>query len=175
MITQDIMCDCRKVRLRLHGACEASTICHCAECQTAAVVFRDQFDRNIAEPGGGTTFGIWRKDRVECVMGADHLAGHRLVEESPSRRVIATCCDTPMFIDRKGRPWIGVFSDRFPDDRRPQPRWRTFCKDLADEPRDGFTIPRHSGYSLPLATRRWKALLATRFNTAHLTFVTRDL
>ena len=125
------MCDCRKVRLRLHGTCEAATICHCAECQTAAVVFENQFNRARSEPGGGTTFAIWRKDRVDCVMGADHLAGHRLTDDTPSRRVIATCCGTPMFIDRKGRPWVGLFADRLPPDRRPAPRWRTFCKDLA--------------------------------------------
>jgi len=175
LLTQDVTCDCRKVRLRLHGDCEAATICHCAECQTAAVVLENRFEHEVAGPGGGTSFAIWRKDRVTCVLGADNLAGHRLFDGTPAQRVIATCCGTPMFIDRKGRPWVGMFADRLPPETRPAPRWRTFCKDLAEGSGADEKLPRYPGYSPPLMFRLWRARMATGFRASHVDFVSRSL
>ncbi len=55
-------------------------------------------------PDGGTGFVLVRSDRVRCVKGGDKLQEHRLKPDSPTRRVLATCCNSPMFLEFSKRP-----------------------------------------------------------------------
>ena len=48
----------------------------------------------VLNPDGGTDYVLYRKDRVQCVTGQEHLEEHRLKPDSPTRRVIATCCNS---------------------------------------------------------------------------------
>jgi hypothetical protein len=64
---------------------------------------------------GGTDYVIYRKDRVRCVSGGDLLEGRRLKPDSPTRRMIARCCDTPMFLDFTQGHWLTIYRDRLPD------------------------------------------------------------
>jgi len=47
-----------------------------------------------AQSDGGTDYVLYRKDRVQCVTGQEYLEEHRLKPDSPTRRVIATCCNS---------------------------------------------------------------------------------
>jgi hypothetical protein len=59
-----------------------------------------------------TTFYI---ERIECcVMGQEHLEEHRLKPDSPTRRVIATCCNSGMFLDFTKGHWLAMYRNRFP-------------------------------------------------------------
>jgi hypothetical protein len=53
----------------------------------------------VLNPDGGTDYVPYRKDRVQCVRGQEYLGEHRLKPDFPIRRVIATCCDSGMFLD----------------------------------------------------------------------------
>ena len=55
---------------------------------------------------------LWRKDQLECVRGSERLEGHRLTPESPSRRIVASCCQTPMFGDFTKGFWVSIYRDR---------------------------------------------------------------
>src|SRR5712671_5622189 len=55
-----------------------------------------------------------RKDRVHCVTGQEYLEEHRLKPDSPTRRVIATCCNSGMFLDFTKGHWLTMYRNRFP-------------------------------------------------------------
>ncbi len=57
---------------------------------------------------------MYRKDRVQCVAGQEYLEEHRLKQDSPTRRVIATCCNSAMFLDFTRGHWLTMYRNRFP-------------------------------------------------------------
>lgn len=131
-----ISCECGAVSLEAAGPPIMSVICHCTSCRTAG----RRFDARspvapIVDASGGTAVVLWRKDRVTCLRGCEHLKAHRLAAESPSRRMVASCCETPMFGDFTKGFWISLYRDRVPD--APLPSMRVMTGDLAE----GVTLP----------------------------------
>ena len=171
----NVFCRCQRVKLEVTGPPSTATICYCAECQTASIIFQNRYGHPTAGADGGTIHALWRKDRVRCVEGAEHLAGHRLAPNSPTKRVIATCCGAPMYLDRAGRPWVGIFIDRLPGEARPLPQMGVYAKDRVDPKQKSIEFRAYAGYSKRLHMRRWRAILRSRFATGHLGFVTRDM
>ena len=51
---------------------------------------------------------------MQCVTGQEYLEEHRLKPESPTRRVIATCCNSAMFLDFTRGHWLTMYRNRFP-------------------------------------------------------------
>ena len=60
---------------------------------------------------------FYRKDHVHCTQGASLLGEHRLKPESPTRRIVASCCNTAMFLDFTKGHWISIYRERLPLER----------------------------------------------------------
>ena len=133
MRIKHITCRCGQVRLAVTGPPILSSECHCTSCETAA-------ERFAALPGavderegtGGTPFVLMRKDRVTFETGVEHLAEVRLTPESSTRRVVATCCMSPVFLEFKGSHWLSLYAARWPEADRLAMDLRTMTKDRPD-------------------------------------------
>jgi len=137
-----------KVELQLVGAPILRGICYCASCQEAG-------RRHQAAPGadpvlaedGGTDYVLYRKDHIRCVNGGDLLEERRLKPDSPTRRMVAHCCNTAMFLDFTKGHWLSLYRGRLPGDI-PPPTMRMMTAErpagviLPDEMPN---YPRHSG------------------------------
>ena len=100
-------CRCGKVSLELVGRPMMRATCYCDSCQAAAKVLCDLPGAPaIAGRDGGTDVTLYRKDRIGRVIGIDHLREHRLTAESPTRRMVADCCSTPMLLDFTKGFWL---------------------------------------------------------------------
>ena len=109
------MCRCGKVKLEAVGRPILTGSCYCTSCQQAG----RRFEQLAAAPpalnsDGGTDFVLYRKDRVQCVTGQEYLEEYRLTPDSPTRRVVATCCNSPIFLDFTRGHWLTIYRDRFP-------------------------------------------------------------
>ncbi|MGO9984797.1 MAG: GFA family protein [Rhodomicrobium sp.] len=119
-------CRCQKVEIETYGPPIVSAACYCANCREAGA----RFERLPAAPpvldaDGGTSFILYRKDRVRCSKGWEYLEEHRLTPASPTRRVIATCCNSAMFLDFTNGHWLSMYRNRFTSNT-PPPQMRTF-------------------------------------------------
>lgn len=120
MSDASITCRCGEVRFEAAGAPILTAACHCQSCQQAAAEF-------AALPGapcvlnaeGGTEFVLFRKDRVQCARGAGLLRAHRLTPKASTRRVLARCCDSPMFLEFAGGHWLSIYRERLGPDAPP--------------------------------------------------------
>ena len=130
-------CRCGKVELQLVGAPVFRCLCYCASCQEAGRRYQATpgADPVLAEDGG-TDYVLYRKDRVRCVRGGDLLEERRLKPDSPTRRMIARCCNTAMFLDVTKGHWLTVYRGRLPGDMPPA----TARMMTADRPQ-GVTLP----------------------------------
>jgi hypothetical protein len=62
---------------------------------------------------------LYRKDRIRCVRGGELLEERRLKPNSPTRRMVARCCNTAMFLDVTRGHWLTVYRGRLPQDIPP--------------------------------------------------------
>jgi hypothetical protein len=113
-------CRCGQVVLEAAGAPILTAACYCESCRLAARRFEDAPGAPpVLNPDGGIDYSLFRKDRVRVLKGGEHLQAHRLKETAPSRRVVATCCQSPMFLDFAPGHWLSLYRDRLPDDAPP--------------------------------------------------------
>jgi hypothetical protein len=115
-----VSCACGQVQLAVVGVPIAVVACHCDDCQEGsrriealpgASASRDSF--------GGTSYLLYRKDRVKCSKGENLLRDLRLRDRSPTKRVIASCCNSAMFLDFEKGHWLSVYRGRFGDHAPP--------------------------------------------------------
>ena len=89
--------------------------CYCTSCQRAGRAFeRLPLAPQVLDADGGSPVLLYRKDRVRCVAGLQHLEERRLKPDSSTRRVLATCCNSAMFGDFTKGHWLSLYRKRFP-------------------------------------------------------------
>lgn len=151
-------CQCGAVVLELSGKPIVAATCYCHSCQQAGRGFE-------ALPGapavvgadGGTPYVLMRKDRLTWLSGSDKLGEHRLKPESPTRRFVARCCNTPIALEFTRGHWLSVYSDRIPEAGRPAAEMRTI---VGDRP-DGVELPDDiPNYRTPSGKFMWRLLTA---------------
>src|ERR1700746_8104 len=78
------VCQGGKVKFEAVGAPILTGSCYCTSCQEAGRQFEQlSSSPRWLVPDSGTGLILYRKDRVQCVMGQQHLEEHRLKPDSP--------------------------------------------------------------------------------------------
>ncbi|CAN7352409.1 MULTISPECIES: DUF6151 family protein [Ensifer] len=131
--TTHIGCACGQTRLKVQGAPILVSECLCDSCRAAAARLGAlPGARNILTSYEATPSAEYRKDRITIVSGEENLSEFRLSEGAGSRRVVATCCNTPMFLEMKGAHWLSLYLHLWPAETRPKAELRTMVGDLPD-------------------------------------------
>jgi hypothetical protein len=152
---------CGKVKLEAVGRPILTASCYCASCQEAGSGFEQLPSAPpVLNPEGGTDYVLYRKDRVQCVVGREYLEERRLKPDSPTRRVIATCCNSAMFLDFTKGHWLTMYRNRFlagapPVEMRIMTQDRRKGVALAD---DLPNYDRHSGKAMVRLIAAWVAM-----------------
>ncbi len=130
-------CRCGSVALRVEGPPIAHAVCYCESCQKAGRLIEQLTHASaVLGPDGGTDCLLFRKDRVRCERGGERLVEFQLHPGSPTRRMVAACCNTAMFLDLRRGHWLTLYRDRVAGSVMPlQMRIMT-----ADR-REGVTLP----------------------------------
>jgi hypothetical protein len=167
-----LACECGHVGLELAGRHIVSTECCCESCRTAGRVLETLPSApGLLEENGTTRFVLWRKDRVECVSGAEVLREFRLQSDSSSRRVVAVCCNTAMFLEFTKGHWLSLYGRRFPTDRLPPLDLRTMTTDLPVGVRLSDDVPNSRTQSFTFFRKLFAAWAAMGFRTPRIAFV----
>lgn len=131
--TTQLQCACGAVTLELSGAPILTAECCCNSCREAGATL-EQLPGPAAfrGPVGQIPYVMYRKDRVRFPAGTELLREYRLTPEAHTRRVVAGCCNTPMFLEFQGGHWLSLFAGLWPDSARPPMQMRTMTSDLPD-------------------------------------------
>ncbi len=131
--TTQLACTCGQVRLAVQDEPILVTECLCNSCREAAERIVSVLGvKNYLTPYGATGCAEYRKDRVQVTSGSEQLKEFRLSSKSGTRRVIASCCNTPVFMEMKGAHWLSVYLHLWPNDKKPPLNIRTMVGDLDD-------------------------------------------
>jgi hypothetical protein len=110
-----------------------SAECHCNSCRAAGAKLQTLgAPAPVASANGGTHFVLYRKDRVQFLRGTERLKAFRLSPEATTRRVVATCCNSPIFLEFKGGHWLSLYSALWPQGTLPPLDLRTMTSDLPE-------------------------------------------
>jgi hypothetical protein len=159
-----LQCTCGEARLELDGDPMVSVECCCNSCSAAA----GRLERLAGAPTFTTDFGttpyvLYRKDRMRFTNGMDQLREFRLSPTAGSRRVVAVCCNTPLFLEFKGGHWLSLYGHLWPKAERPPAKMRTMAGDLADQSQLPNDIPNLRAQSLSFFAILFSAWVAMGF------------
>lgn len=105
-------CQCNAVHIVGSGRPVVRSACYCSDCQAASKVLASGGKvPPLAGSDGGTRVVLFRKDRVSFSKGCELLVEARLQPDSATRRVVASCCRTPMFLEFTKGHWISLYAN----------------------------------------------------------------
>lgn len=143
-----LACRCGRFKMEVEGSHIASVECLCSSCRKAGAVLNALPGASpVMDDKGATFFVMHRKDRAHILSGAEHLKAYRLSAGAPTQRVVAACCNTPVFLEFKGGHWLSLYGHLWTDSDRPPLEMRTMTGDLehpASLPDDVPNLKRHS-------------------------------
>jgi hypothetical protein len=163
-------CQCGKVKFETVGSPILTGTCYCTSCQQAGRQLGQLAAAPpLLDPDGGTSMVLVRKDRVQCVTGQAYLEEHRLKPESATRRVVATCCNSAMFLDFTKGHWQSMFRNRFATDAPPlemrvMTAERRAGVELADD------LPNYAGHSGKFMLKLIAAWIAMGFRRPEISW-----
>lgn len=164
-----LSCRCGQFQLRLERAPILCAECHCTSCRTAGAQLQQlPAAEPVLEDNGGTRFVLYRKDRVFFTRGRELLREHRLTPTSPTRRVVASCCNTPVFLEFQRGHWLSLYSRLWPASQRPAIELRTMISDRADGPPLPQDVPNARYQSFGFMVKLLGAWIAMGFKAPKL-------
>ena len=113
-------CACGQVRYQAMGAPILTAVCYCKDCQSGGQII--ELLPNAAplrDADGGTPYLTYRDDRWQCVEGESLLKGYRINEQSQTRRFVAQCCNSAMFLKYEPGFWVSTYRYRYLDEVPP--------------------------------------------------------
>ena len=162
--TTRLHCACKRVQLEVDREPILAAECHCTSCRTAGAKLQTLAGAPpLLEGNGGTDFVLYRKDRVRFVAGAELLEAFRLTPKSGTRRVVAGCCNTPMFLEFQKGHWLSVYARRWPAATRPAMEVRTMTSDMPDASVLSNDIPNSKRQPLAFMAKLIGAWIGMRF------------
>lgn len=131
-------CSCGQTSLEVKGSPIASVECCCLSCREVAEQIQGLNGApHILTEYGATPFVMYRKDRVRFVSGVDSLREIRLSPEAKTRRVVAICCNSAIFLEFPHGHWLSIYAGLWPNGSRLPLEMRTMAADVPD----GITLP----------------------------------
>jgi hypothetical protein len=170
--TTIIGCGCGRTSLEVLGAPILVSECLCNSCRAAADrLAKLPGARNILTSYGATPCAEYRKDRVRILSGSEHLSEFRLSADAGSRRVVATCCNTPIFLEMKGAHWLSIYLHLWPDEARPKAEMRTMSGDLSDASNLPGDMPNLKSHTVSFYAKLLGAWIAMGFRNPKIEVV----
>ncbi|NOK04360.1 GFA family protein [Myxococcus sp. CA018] len=167
-----LRCTCGKVHLQVEGAPIVSVECCCNSCRMAGARLETLPSApRILEPHGATRFVLYRKDRVHFQEGTSHLKELRLTPEAKTRRVVATCCNTPVFLEFENGHWLSLYGGLWPEGTLPRLEMRTMASDLPPGVVLPEDVPNGKTQPFPFFVKLLGAWIMMGFRSPKLTFI----
>ncbi|MCY1023408.1 GFA family protein [Pyxidicoccus sp. MSG2] len=170
--TPRLGCICGQVHLQVEGAPILSAECCCNSCRAAGTRMQSLTAAPpVLEKHGATRFVLYRKDRVRFLEGTDLLKEFRLTPDAKTRRVVASCCNTPVFLEFENGHWLSLYGCLWPVGTLPPLEMRTMTGDLPAGSALPDDVPNARRQSVSFFIKLLGAWVAMGFRSPKIAFV----
>jgi len=160
-----VSCKCGQVKLDVTGKPFMVAGCYCDDCQAGwRRIEALENTAPVLDDRGGIENIYFRQDHIRVVQGEEFLQPFKLKPESPTRRVVANCCNTPMFTSREDYRFMSIVRARFGLDAPPV-EVRYFTRYSPKQPFVSHDVPSYPGVPFRVKMKMLRAHLAA---TLHL-------
>ncbi len=160
----ELQCACGQVRITVDRDPILSVECCCTSCRTAGgVMERLPGAARIVGPNGTTHLVLYRKDRIHFTKGTALLKEYRLTPESPTRRIVAICCNTPIGLDFTKGHWLSFYSCLWSAHALPSVQMRTMTGDVLEGTILSDNVANHKRYAFSFFAKLMRAWVAMGF------------
>jgi hypothetical protein len=171
-----LACACRQVLLKVERRPIVSAECHCNSCRAAGARLQTlPAAPPFVEANGGTRFVLYRKDRVRFLQGTALLKEFRLTPAAKTRRVVATCCNTPVFLEFQNGHWLSLYGYLWPEGTLPPLDLRTMTSDLPEGLALSADVPNAKRQSISFFAKLLGAWIAMGFRSPEVTVVNGEI
>ena len=158
-------CSCGKVKIEAIGTPILHCVCYCNDCQIGGTQLEalPNAPRTL-NTDGGTSYLLYRKDRVNIDSAEQNLRPYKIKDSSTTSRVVATCCNTPMYLNFKNGHWVTMYRNRFKDEVPPL-EMRTCTKSKRKDVVLANDVPNFEGHSFKFLAKliaAWIPMLINR-------------
>jgi hypothetical protein len=165
-----LSCKCGQIHIEVTSTPIVNAECCCNSCREAGARLRSLPSApTFLEANGNTRFVLYRKDRVKFVKGAEHLKEMRLKPTSTTRRVVAVCCNTPVFLEFHNGHWLSLYGYLWPSEKLPPLDMRTMTKDLPEGTVLPNDVPNAGQQTVGFMFKLLGAWIAMRFKVPKVT------
>ena len=141
-------CSCGKVKIEVLGPPIMHTACYCNDCQVGGHQIEALPGAALVlDSDGGTSFLLRRRDRVGNGSVEQFLRPYKIKESSPTSRLVATCCNSAMYLDFENGHWLTLYRKRFKGDVPPL-EMRVCTKSKRNDVDLPSNVPNHASHSL---------------------------
>jgi hypothetical protein len=143
-----VQCSCGSVALALTGSPIACVACYCDTCQEGSRRIEALPNAGtVRDLDGGTSYVVYRKDRLTYARGQDLLRDDVLEQSPTTKRVVASCCNSALLMRfDDARHWVPIYRARFSN---APPLQMRICTSFAPAgsaiPNDVPSYPNYSG------------------------------
>jgi len=167
-----LTCRCGDLKMEIEGAPIIGAECYCTSCRTAGAKLQTLHGApTFRNAEGGTPYVLYRKDRVRFTTGTEKLAEHRLTPKSHTRRVVAICCNTPVFVEFQNGHWLSLYAGLWPAGEAPAMQLRTMISDLPPDVTLDDRLPNAKQQNLGFFAALLGAWVAMGFAVPQLDFI----
>lgn len=168
----ELTCQCGHVSMSVTGRPITSAECLCSDCQKAGKVLQQRSGAPlILNQNGGTRYVLYRKDKVEFHTGHGKLKSHYINNDSKTRRVVASCCNTPMFLEFSNGHWLSIYGLLWSKQDIPPLEIRTMTRSRPEGVVLPADVPNPRTHTLSFYMKLFGAWVAMRFQTPRLDFI----
>lgn len=158
-----LSCVCGRVQCEAVGEPILSGVCYCRDCQDGGRRIEALPNAaRIRDPDGGTPYLTYRDDRFQVLSGENLLVDYRLKPRSRTRRVVASCCNSGLFLKFDPGFWVSTYRSRYEGDLPPI-EMRTKTQHRRSETELPSDAPSYRGFPLRLFSRLIAARAAMLF------------
>lgn len=171
-IKKELACLCGQVSVWVMGKPIISAECLCTDCQKAGKALQERPGAPpILDQNGATRYVLYRKDKVEFRTGHEKLKSHYSYSDSETRRVVASCCNTPMFLEFSNGHWLSVYGLLWSAGEIPPLEIRTMTRSRPENVVLPNDVPNPKTHTLSFYIKLLGAWAAMRFQTPKLDFI----
>ena len=143
-----VSCACGKATIEVIGSPIMHVACYCSDCQAGGLQIEElPGAAPVLEPDGGTSFLLYRKDRVKYAPVDHLLRPYKIKATSPTSRYVATCCNSAMFLNFEHGHWLTMYRKRFAGNVSPL-QMRVCTKSKRSDVNLPSDVPNHETHSL---------------------------